>query len=182
MREDHEVALDAGTRAALARARLVALDVDGTLTDGRVVYVGGEEAQAFDVRDGQGLAWLVRAGLTLVWITGRGSRPTERRAQELGVARYVPRCRDKGAALEEIQRELAIGPEETIAVGDDLPDLALGRRAALLVAPADAAAEVRARAGLVTRAAGGRGAVREFCEHLLRARGDWDAVLEAAAR
>lgn len=182
MQEDQSVALDAGTRAALARARLLALDVDGTLTDGRVVYVGEEEAQAFDVRDGQGLAWLVRAGLALVWITGRGSRPTERRARELGVARYVPRCRDKEGALAEAQHDLGIGPAETVAMGDDLPDLALARRAALLVAPADAAAEVRARAGLVTRAPGGRGAVRELCEHLLRARGEWDAVLGAAAR
>lgn len=182
MQQNHEVALESGTRAALARARLVALDVDGTLTDGRVVYVGDEESLAFDVRDGQGLAWLVRAGLTVVWITGRGSRATERRARELGVTRYLPHCRDKGSALEALQRELGFTPTETVAMGDDLPDLALGRRAALLVAPADAVAQVRARAGWVTAAAGGRGAVRELCEHLLRARGEWDAVLGAAAR
>jgi 3-deoxy-D-manno-octulosonate 8-phosphate phosphatase (KDO 8-P phosphatase) len=161
----------------MARARLVALDVDGTLTDGSVIYSGEIEIQAFSVKDGQGLAWLVAAGVEVAWITGRGSRSTEKRALELGVRRLRLGARDKAAALAEIQRELGIAPEETVAMGDDLPDLALASRAALFACPSDGHAELRARAGLVTAAAGGRGAVRELSEAILRAKGLWDATV-----
>lgn len=167
--------------AVLARARLVVLDVDGTLTDGAVTYVGEEELVRFSVRDGQGLALLARAGVAVAWITGRGSRATERRAEELGVAAYRPRAGDKAAVLAEVQAELGFSPADTIAMGDDLPDLALARRAALFAAPADAAPEVLARAAWVARSPGGAGAVRELCQAILVARGLWDGLVEAAA-
>jgi 3-deoxy-D-manno-octulosonate 8-phosphate phosphatase (KDO 8-P phosphatase) len=160
---------------ALRRARLLALDVDGTLTDGRVVYVGAEELQAFCVHDGAGLAWLRGEGVLQTWITGRGSEPTRRRAAELGVEELHTGVRDKTATLADVQERLGIAPEETIAMGDDLADFGLAERAALLVAPADARPEVRERAGLVTRAAAGHGAVRELVETMLRVRGRWDA-------
>ena len=163
----------------LARARLVALDVDGTLTDGRVVYAGGEEQQAFCVRDGQALVWLVAAGVHVVWITGRGCDATARRARELGVELHA-RAPSKRGALGAVQERLGLGPADTVAMGDDLPDLGLAALAGVFAAPADARAEVRARAQLVTRAPGGNGAVRELAEHLLRAQGRWEAIVADA--
>ena len=161
---------------ALARVRLVALDVDGVLTDGRVIYVGDEEAQAFDVQDGQGLAWLRRAGVHVAWITGRGCEATERRGRELGVVELHVGVRDKFATLSEVQARLGVGADETLAMGDDVPDLGLARGAGIFIAPATARPEVRARAAVVTDASGGRGAVREACEAVLRARGAWDEL------
>jgi 3-deoxy-D-manno-octulosonate 8-phosphate phosphatase (KDO 8-P phosphatase) len=164
----------------LAATRLLALDVDGTLTDGRVVYGANEELVRFDVHDGQGLVWLREAGVTLAWISGRGCAAVERRARDLGVPEVHLRVGDKEHVLAAIQERLGVVPGETAAMGDDLPDLALARRAGLFVAPANARPEVRARAGLVTAASGGRGAVRELAEALLRARGLWQARLEHA--
>ena len=161
----------------LAAARLLALDVDGVLTDGRVVYADDTEWQAFSVRDGQGLVWLREAGVVLVWITGRGCAATQRRAQELGVAELHTRVADKCAKLAEVQERLGVGVEETVAMGDDLPDLALAARAGVFACPADADAEVRARAALVTAAPGGVGAVRELVECILRAKRLWQKLV-----
>jgi 3-deoxy-D-manno-octulosonate 8-phosphate phosphatase (KDO 8-P phosphatase) len=154
----------------LARARLLALDVDGTLTDGRVAYLGDEELAVFHVHDGHGLVRLMAAGVRVAWISGRGSRAVERRARELGVSELHLRVRAKDAVLTDIQTRLDVAPADTVAMGDDLPDLAFLERAALLVAPADARPEVRERAGLVTRAGGGAGAVRELVERWMAAR------------
>lgn len=166
-------ASDAGLGERLAHVALVALDVDGVLTDGAVVYDGEGEVQSFHVHDGAALVWLRRLGVHVVWITGRGCAATERRAQELG-CRLLTRVDDKDAALTALQEELDVPPEKTLAMGDDLPDLGLARRAGIFCAPADARPQVRARAALVTRARGGRGAVREVVEALLEARGLWD--------
>lgn len=162
---------EAELRRRLAGVRLLVLDVDGVLTDGRVVYVGEEELQAFDVQDGYGLARLRRAGVRLAWITGRGCRATERRAGELGVEELHQRSGPKDRVLQEVQERLGIAVEETLAMGDDLPDLLLAERAGLFAAPANARPEVRARADVLTRASGGRGAVRELCERVLDAMG-----------
>lgn len=180
MSEQHP-SLSAEAAERLARIELFALDVDGTLTDGRVVYVGAEESQAFCVRDGQGLVWLRRAGVMLAWISGRGCEPTQRRAEELAVDLVELRCEDKRATLARIQGRLGIGPDQTLAMGDDLPDLALAAGATFFAAPADARAEVRARADYVTAAPAGAGAVREVCELCLRAKGAWGAIEDAAA-
>lgn len=168
----------------LAGVRLVALDVDGVLTDGRVTYVDhpGEfpvEAQSFDVKDGAGLAALRTCGVGVVWITGRGCRATQRRADELG-AKLVTGVEDKRAALAEAQAKFDADAEATVAMGDDLADLAMADGAAVFVAPADAAPEVLARADWVTTAPGGRGAVRELCAALLAARGQWSRVVDDA--
>ena len=162
----------------LAPTRLLALDVDGTLTDGRVTYVGEEEQQAFCVRDGQGLAWLKQADVALAWITGRGCRATERRAAELGVDVLEVRSGKKDEHLAAIQARLGIPPEETVAMGDDLPDLGLGLRASVLACPADARVELLERSDLVTAAPGGAGAVRELAEAILRAKGLWEPILD----
>ena len=165
----------------LARVRLAAFDVDGTLTDGRVVYVGDDELQNFCVHDGQGLVWLRKEGVQLTWITGRGCEATSRRAKELGVAELVLRSGPKDELLAEIQTRLGIPPEETLAMGDDLPDLGLARRAAFFAAPANARVEVRERADLVPSRAGGDGAARELCEHVLAARGTWASKVDGYA-
>lgn len=167
-------------RDRLASARLLALDVDGVLTSGQVVYAGETEVQSFSVQDGQGLVWLLRAGVEVAWITGRGTEATRRRAAELGVQELHLRAGPKGAVLAEVQERLGITPEETVAMGDDLPDLGLAARAATFVAPQNARPEVKARADVVTRAAGGGGAVRELVEHILHAKGRWRAILDAA--
>jgi len=164
-------------RRALAGVRLAVFDVDGTLTDGSVVYGDGTELQAFSVRDGQGLVWLRQAGIELAWISGRGCEATRRRAAELGVAHLHLRRGAKAEILAQVQRESGIGPEQTLAMGDDLPDLALFAGAAIRACPADAAPEVIERANLRCRLRGGRGAAREVCEALLRARGDWSQVV-----
>ena len=166
----------------LARIKLFALDVDGTLTNGQVVYVGKEESQAFDVLDGQGLVWMRRDGVKLAWITGRGCAATSQRAEELGVEFAVLKCKNKRAALVAIQEELGLTEAETLSMGDDLPDLALGNGSGFFAAPANARPEVKQRADYVTNARGGDGAVREVCELYLRARGQWQALQSAAWR
>jgi len=170
MSGDHVEA--SGDRAAiLARARLVVFDVDGVLTDGRVVYAEGLECQAFDVKDGYGIAQLVRAGVEVAWISGRGCAATRRRAEELGVTELHLRSGPKHEVLTGVQQRLGIAAADTVSMGDDVPDLDLAQHSALFVAPADAHAQVRARAAWVTEARGGRGAARELCDAVLRARG-----------
>lgn len=156
----------------LAGVELVAFDVDGTLTDGSIGYVGDEELQLFHVHDGYGVAQLVHAGIQVVWISGRGCRATVRRAHELGVQQLVRKVGPKDLELAEIQAELGIEPAATAAMGDDLPDLAFAKRASVLACPADAVEGLRERADWVSRFPGGRGAAREFCDLLLAARRD----------
>lgn len=174
--------LDPALDPLLAGIRLAVFDVDGTLTDGGVVHGAASEVQRFSVRDGQGLAWLREAGVELAWISGRGCAATERRARELGVGHLFLRQGPKGAVLATLQTELGLGPEATLAMGDDLPDLALFARAAVRACPADAAPELVERANLVATLRGGHGAVREVCEALLVARGEWTAIVERQAR
>lgn len=163
----------------LAAIRLLALDVDGVLTDGRVIYTGEQETQEFHVADGLGLKLLMQSGVSVAWITGRGCDATLRRARELGVEELHVAAGPKDRVLAEIQARLGIPPEHTAAMGDDLPDLALRSRAAFFAAPANARPEVRERADLVTNTPGGAGAVREFAELMLRAQGRWTAILDA---
>ncbi len=158
------------TRSKLARIRLLALDVDGVLTDGSVTYAGATEVQRYHVHDGFGIVALLGLGIHVAWISGRGSLATKTRAKELGVRDVILRCKDKSAALAAIQRRLKISVEETAAMGDDRPDLELRARAGFFAAPADARDEIRELADLVTKARGGEGAVRELADLILRAR------------
>lgn len=176
---------DARASATLAGVKLLALDVDGVLTDGRIVYGAdgpADELMTFHVRDGIGLRWLIEAGISVVWITGRGCAATRARAKELGIARLVERSGPKGAVLAQIQAELGFSTSQTLVMGDDLPDLSMRTRAGCFAAPADADAQVRERADVVTHAGGGRGAVRELCELVLRAQGRWASIVESALR
>lgn len=165
--------------ARAARVRLLLLDVDGVLTDGRVVYADdGTEVKRFHVRDGSGLKFWRDAGKRAAVLSGRSSPAVDRRAAELGLAPVVQGQADKLPAFERIIADLGLAADEVCAVGDDLPDLPVLRRAGLAVAVADACAEVRAAADYVTVAPGGAGAVREAVEWLMRLTGEWAGVVE----
>ena len=161
--------------------RLFVMDVDGTLTDGTITYgEDGGEWKSFHSRDGLGIKILPLVRVTPVLVSGRTSKPTARRAKELGIDIVRQGVKDKAAAVEEIRVTLGFAPGEVAFMGDDLSDLAAMRAAGWSAAPADADPEVLQVAGYVCRLPGGRGAVREAIEALLRAQGRWDAVLRAA--
>ena len=164
--------MDPELRQRLASVELAVFDVDGTLTDASVIYSDeGYELQRFCVRDGQGLVWLRRAGVALAWISGRGCGATRRRAEELGVAELHLKSGPKAEVLEAVQARLGIGPDRTLAMGDDVPDLALFGRAAVRCCPADAVRAVADAADLRTVARAGFGAAREVAEAVLEAKG-----------
>ncbi|MCZ7559903.1 MAG: HAD-IIIA family hydrolase [Burkholderiaceae bacterium] len=167
---------DAARRAALVR--LVALDVDGTLTDGRL-FIGpsGEAMKAFSVRDGFGLTLLREAGVKLVMITARQSAIVETRAAELRFDEVRQGVKDKAAALREICAHFGLGVQQAAYVGDDWPDLRAMALAGLAASVADAPEAVRERAHWVSLAPAGRGAVREFAEFVLQSQQRLEAAL-----
>jgi 3-deoxy-D-manno-octulosonate 8-phosphate phosphatase (KDO 8-P phosphatase) len=158
---------------------LLLLDVDGVLTDGRIIYTdGGAELKEFHVRDGSGLRLWLLEGRKAAVLSGRSSPAVERRLRELGVDLVFQGASDKLFVFREVLRTTGVAPERVCFVGDDLPDVPVLRHCGLAVAVADACAEARREAHYVTTAAGGRGAVRETVELLLRAQGRWDAIVE----
>jgi 3-deoxy-D-manno-octulosonate 8-phosphate phosphatase (KDO 8-P phosphatase) len=167
------------SKTALARIRLLVLDVDGTLTDGRLYYSkDGEALKAFDVRDGHGLRLLsICGGVRLAVLTGRRADLIRVRCLELGIEKIVERSRAKGEALTQLCAELGVPLPDTCFVGDDLNDLGALAVCGLPACPGDAVREVRAQVeasgGFVAKSAGGRGAVRELCEALLAATVGW---------
>ncbi len=164
--------------AAPTDIRLLVLDVDGVLTDGGIVLdARGEEAKRFHVRDGTGLRVWMRLGGSVALITGRRGGAVAARARELEIEHLIQGSRDKGAALEELLERVGVDADKAAAIGDDLPDLPLLRRAGYPMAVADAAPEVQAAARFVTSLPGGHGAVREAIEHLLRSAGRWDEAV-----
>jgi 3-deoxy-D-manno-octulosonate 8-phosphate phosphatase (KDO 8-P phosphatase) len=162
----------------IARVELLLLDVDGVLTDGAIVYADdGAELKRFHVRDGSGLKLWQSAGKRAAIVSGRNSLAVTRRAAELGVAPVLQGHADKLAAFEALLADTGFRPEQVCAVGDDLPDLPVLRRCGVAVAVADACPEVRAAADYVTAVPGGRGAVRDAIEWLLRSQGRWESVV-----
>jgi 3-deoxy-D-manno-octulosonate 8-phosphate phosphatase (KDO 8-P phosphatase) len=154
-----------------ARVRFLVLDVDGVLTDGRLYYgARGEALKVFHVRDGQGLKLLAAAGVTAAVISGRRSGMTTKRCRELGVRHVLQGVEDKLAAFQRLRGRLGISSGECACVGDDVPDVPLMREVGLSFAVADAHPHARSAARVVTRLAGGKGAVREVCDYLLEAR------------
>lgn len=161
----------------IRRVKLLILDVDGVLTDGRIIMDdAGLESKAFDVRDGQGLKILMRFGIDVVLLTGRRSRVVEHRAADLGITEVHQGIWNKTDAFIEIIGRRNINSEETACVGDDVVDIPLFRRTGFSAAVADAVPEVRDLADYVTHHGGGRGAVREVCEVILRAQNRWADV------
>lgn len=171
--------------AALARRiRLVAFDVDGVLTDGGIILgdtAGARvELKQYDIQDGLGIKMLQQAGILTAIITGRESVSVALRARELAVDDLVQdREARKVPALQKLAAARGLTMEQIAFVGDDLPDLGVLRLVGLPVAVGNATAEVRRTATVQLTRTGGAGAVREFCEVLLRARGEWDAQVEA---
>ncbi len=159
----------------LARVKLFLCDVDGVLTDGSI-FIGGErEFKRFNIRDGLGLVLARRAGLKIGWVSARPSAATKMRADELKIHFLVQQGDrlSKTGAIEELLAREKLSWNEVCFVGDDIVDLGPLKHAGLAVAVADGVAEAKAAAHFVTRAAGGRGAVREVLEMILRAQGIW---------
>jgi 3-deoxy-D-manno-octulosonate 8-phosphate phosphatase (KDO 8-P phosphatase) len=167
-------AITASVRRKAAKIRLLLLDVDGVLTDGRIILDDrGVETKHFHVRDGQGIALLKRAGIDVGFITGRESAVVRHRAKDLGVTLVYQGVADKGACYSEIKRRQRLSDEQIAYVGDDLVDLAVLERVGLAIAVADGWSELASSVDYVTSAAGGQGAVREVAELLLKAKGKW---------
>lgn len=159
--------------------QLLALDVDGVLSDGRLYYTDqGEEFKSFNIRDGLGIKLLQRAGITVAIITGRTSAMVAKRAAELGIAHVVQGREDKLEALQELCRNLQIDLSNVAYVGDDLPDRKAIMAVGLGATVADAASDVAAIADWQSRLPGGQGAVRELAEAWLRSLDLWDALIE----
>lgn len=163
----------------LSKIQLLLLDVDGVLTDGRIVFDDqGRESKAFDVKDGHGLKLVQRAGIRVGIITGRQSPVVARRAAELGIDLVYQGAKDKRIPFREILDRLGLEPDQIAYVGDDLVDLPILLQVGFAATVADAVEEVRSRVDLVATRPGGRGAVREICDYLLKNAGLWESVTE----
>ncbi len=155
----------------LRRVKLLVLDVDGVLTDGRLFYgPRGETLKAFHVRDGHGIKAVARAGVGVAIISGRKSQMVAKRARDLGIKHVFQGVSDKLAALEKLAKSRQLTLAECACVGDDTPDAPILAAAGLGIAVADAHPDARAAAQLTTTLPGGRGAVREVCDWLVAAR------------
>ena len=172
--------MNASTLQERARKiRILMMDVDGVLTDGRILRDSlGHELKSFDVKDGHGIVMVHRAQIKTALISGQQSEATARRAEELGIELVFQKVWNKLEAYERILADTQLTHAEVAYVGDDLIDIPLLRRVGLAVAVANAVDEVKAVAHLVTRRPGGQGAVREVIELILRAQGQWESLLE----
>jgi 3-deoxy-D-manno-octulosonate 8-phosphate phosphatase (KDO 8-P phosphatase) len=169
---------DATARAR--RVRLVVLDVDGVLTDGRMVLSErGDELKFFHTHDGMAVNLAKRSGLAVALVTGEKSTIAQARGVKLGIDDVVLGARRKGETLESLMARHGVEPAETAFMGDDLLDIPALQRAGFAAAPANAVPEARAVAHLVTRASGGAGAVRECIEFIMRAQGSWRPAVRA---
>jgi 3-deoxy-D-manno-octulosonate 8-phosphate phosphatase (KDO 8-P phosphatase) len=164
--------------ARARRLRLLLFDVDGVLTDGSVVIgASGQETKTFSIRDGAALVWARQNGLEVGLLSGRPSPATTARAAELGIELVVQDSTNKRDSFAKILADRKITPEQVAYMGDDLADLGVITRAGLAAVPSDAVTEVLAKAHWVSTKPGGHGAVREFIEVVLKARGQWDPLL-----
>ncbi len=163
----------------LSSIRLLVLDVDGVLTDGSVsISADGAEAKGFWLQDGHGIKMWRRAGLELALVSGRSSAATRVRAQQLQIRHLVEGCQEKLPVVKELLGQLNIQPEQTAYVGDDLMDIPVVRFVGFGCAVANAVPELKRFADYVTARPGGNGAVREVIEHILKASGRWETLLE----
>lgn len=165
--------------ARAGRITALVLDVDGVLSDGRIIYDEfGDELKLFDVQDGAGLVYWRRAGLRSAIITARKAKLITRRAKEMQVDFLAQHAVNKLSAYQKFLRRFRLSPDQVCAVGDDLMDLPLLRRSGLAVAVQNGVDEVKAASHYVTARSGGKGAVREVVTLILKARGLWDQVLK----
>lgn len=162
----------------LKEIRMLLVDVDGVMTDGRIIYDGnGLETKFFNVKDGHGIKMLQRNGVEVGIITGRTSAVVDIRARELGISIVYQGALRKLESYDDIKLKSGLKDNQIAYMGDDIVDVPVMRRVAFSAAPADALPEVRQLADYVTTCAGGKGAVREICDMIIRARGGWDEVV-----
>ena len=161
------------------KVKLLLLDVDGVLTDGRIIYdSAGRDSKFFDVHDGLGVYVLHMSGIRTVLITAKSSKTISPRAKDMRVAEVFADIFPKTAVLEKILKKYRVTPDEVCFVGDDLVDLSLMRKVGLPVAVANGASEIKEAASFVTNRSGGRGAVREVAELILKSQGKWEDILK----
>jgi 3-deoxy-D-manno-octulosonate 8-phosphate phosphatase (KDO 8-P phosphatase) len=159
--------------------KLLALDVDGVLTDGTlIINADGSESKFFNSLDGHGLRMWQRAGLKVALISGRVSVPTERRAEQLQIEYVFQDCHHKLPVIEKLAGQLGLSPQDIAYVGDDLTDMPVMRYAGFAVAVANAVDEVKQCADYVTTRPGGSGAVREVIEYILKKAGRWQELMQ----
>ncbi|MFA6928721.1 MAG: HAD-IIIA family hydrolase [Lentisphaeria bacterium] len=165
---------------AAQKIKVVILDVDGVLTTGNIGYGAGSEHEIkfFHVKDGSGIKMLQRAGLKVGILSGRSSLANRHRAEELKLDFIKENCLPKLPAFQELLSELAVTAKECLYIGDDLVDWPIMKRVGISVAVADAAAEVRESATITTREPGGKGAIREIAEWLLKEQNKWKTILD----
>ncbi|MDP1890078.1 MAG: HAD-IIIA family hydrolase, partial [Gemmatimonadaceae bacterium] len=161
------------------KIKLLLLDVDGVLTDGRIIYDSrGRDSKFFDVHDGLGVYVLHKSGIKTVLITAKSSKAISPRAKDMRVAEVFADIFPKTAVLEKILKKYSVTPDEVCFVGDDLVDLSLMRKVGLPVAVANGTSEIKEAASFVTIRSGGRGAVREVAELILKSQGKWEDILK----
>jgi 3-deoxy-D-manno-octulosonate 8-phosphate phosphatase (KDO 8-P phosphatase) len=166
-------------RKKLKSVKLLMLDVDGVLTDGKIIYNDrGEEIKAFNVRDGHGLKLLMRAGIEIALITGRKSKVVLHRARDLGIKKVYQRVTNKIEIYEKILKEKKLKDIHVGFVGDDLVDIPVLKRVGFSAAVGDAIPEVKKVVDYVASKRGGEGAVREICELLLKVQNKWEGITE----
>jgi 3-deoxy-D-manno-octulosonate 8-phosphate phosphatase (KDO 8-P phosphatase) len=166
------------TRQRAARVQLVLFDVDGVLTDGKILlHADGSESKQFDIKDGTGIVWAQRSGLRVGLLSARTSASTAQRAAQLGITLVHQGVGSKLETYEQLIADMGITDDRVAYMGDDLLDLPVLSRVGFAAAPADAAPDVRARVHWVSTARGGDGAARDLIEVLLRAQDKWDRLL-----
>ena len=164
--------------ARAAKIKLVLFDVDGVLTDGKIVmHADGTESKVFDIKDGSAMVWALRLGLQVGFLSARVSAATAQRAAQLGITLVHQGVASKLETYDQIADSLMLDDEHVAYMGDDILDLPVLSRVGLAAAPADAADDVRARVHWVSRARGGDGAARELIELILRAQDRWDSIV-----
>jgi 3-deoxy-D-manno-octulosonate 8-phosphate phosphatase (KDO 8-P phosphatase) len=169
--------LDEGLAAKIRQIRLLVLDVDGVMTDGRIIMDHeGRETKNFNVKDGHGMKILMRYGVDVILVTGRKSTVVEHRARDLGIGEIHQGVHNKLEIAEAILRNRSMNYDHMAFVGDDIVDIPVLKRAGFSVAVADAVEDVKKCVDYVTVNKGGRGAVREVCELILKAKGEWADV------
>jgi 3-deoxy-D-manno-octulosonate 8-phosphate phosphatase (KDO 8-P phosphatase) len=171
---------DESLHAAAARVTLILFDVDGVLTDGKILlHADGTESKRFDIKDGTAIVWARRLGITVGFLSARASASTAQRAAQLGVTLVHQGVSSKLETYDQIVDELLLEHEQVAYMGDDVLDLPVLARAGLAAAPSDAVADVRTRVHWVSRARGGDGAARDLIELILKAQGKWDGLVAA---
>jgi 3-deoxy-D-manno-octulosonate 8-phosphate phosphatase (KDO 8-P phosphatase) len=165
--------------AKAKKIKLVILDVDGVLTDGGIILDNnGNEYKCFHVRDGHGIKMLQHAGCSVAVITGRSSKVVERRAGELGIADVYQKCLNKSDAYTKLIKKYSLSDNEVAYIGDDIVDIPIMTKVGLPIAVSDADEETKKYALMITKNGGGRGAVREVTDFILKAKGLWHVILD----